>query len=397
MTGKRFSTAVPLADEDRRGVGGLGATAIQAALFSCEHAPAEVVELMLSRPASGEVLVRIEACGLCHSDLSSVDGTIPTRLPAVLGHEGAGVIEALGPGVDRLSIGQHVALSWAPYCGRCETCPRDLPHMCEQAWPAMFAGGLLDGTTRLSRDGKPVYHYSLLSSFAERAVVPAACCVPIRSDVPFAVAALVGCAVATGVGAVWRTAAVRPGDSVAVFGCGGVGLSAIMAAAATGASPIIAIDIHPDKLDGVASRCHACHRMDRRSRDNGRRGPTGQPDGSGLRFEATGRPEAMQAAFECTRARGAAVLIGISAPGTMLSIPALAVPRGERRVLGSLYGSVRPDRDFPLLLELYRASRLPLDELISHHLPLAEIETGMELLRQGAALRVVVEPHIKSQ
>ena len=376
------------------GRNGSDSTTIRAALFPRQNAPAEVVELTLSAPGPGEVIVRIEASGLCHSDLSAVDGTIPTRLPAVLGHEGSGIVEALGPGVANVSPGQHVALSWAPYCGHCETCLRDLPHMCEHAGPAMFAGGLLDGTTRLSHHGQPVYHYSLISSFAERAVVPAACCVPIPSDIPFPVAALVGCAVATGVGAVWRTAGVRPGERVAVFGCGGVGMSAIMAAAATGAAPIVAIDTRADKLE-TALRLGATDVIEWSDEPGATSGAVRRASQTGVdyAFEATGRSEVMRAAFESTRARGAAVMIGIPAPDTILSIPALDVPRGERRVIGSLYGSVRPERDFPLLLDLYRASRLPLDELISHRLPLAEIETGMKLLQSGAAVRVVVEPN----
>src|SRR5439155_10806621 len=171
----------------------------------------------------------------------AIDGTSETRCPAVLGHEGAGVVEAVGAGVTRVEVGDHVALSWAPSCGTCPECLRELPHLCSTAWPAMGVGGLLDGTTRLSRGGQPVYHYSFISSFAEAAVVPERSCIRISDDVPFDVAGLVGCAVTTGVGAVWRTAGVRPGDRVAVFGCGGVGLSAVLAAAATGASPVSAV------------------------------------------------------------------------------------------------------------------------------------------------------------
>src|SRR5207302_9264633 len=175
-------------------------------------------------------------------------GTAETRCPAVLGHEGAGVVEAVGAGVTRVAPGDHVALSWAPSCGHCAECLRDLPQLCSTAWPAMGEGGLLDGTTRLSRDGEPVYHYSFISSFAEACVLPERSCVPIPRGVPFDVAGLVGCAVSTGVGAVWRTAGVRPGERVAVFGCGGVGLSAVLGARAVGASPIVAVDISEEKL-----------------------------------------------------------------------------------------------------------------------------------------------------
>ena len=193
-------------------------------------------ELDLAPPGPGEVLVRLQASGVCHSDFRTRStARRQTRCPAVLGHEGAGVVEAVGAGVSRVAVGDHVALSWAPSCGQCEECVRELPQLCSTAWPAMGEGGLIDHTSRLSRDGERVYHYSLLSSFADACVVPERSCVPIPHDVPFAIAGLVGCAVTTGVGAVWKTAEVRPGDLVAVFGCGGVGLSAVLGAVAAGA------------------------------------------------------------------------------------------------------------------------------------------------------------------
>jgi len=191
---------------------------VRAAVLERTGADLVVEELELAEPAPAEVLVRLRASGVCHSDLNAVDGTAETRCPAVLGHEGAGVVEAVGPGVTRVRPGDHVALSWAPSCGECAECLRELPQLCATAWPAMASGGLLDGTTRMSRDGAPVYHYSFISSFATAAVVPERSCVVIPDDVPFAVAGLVGCAVTTGVGAVWRTAKVRPGDRVAVVG-----------------------------------------------------------------------------------------------------------------------------------------------------------------------------------
>ena len=232
-------------------------------------------ELELAPPGPGEVLVRLGASGVCHSDFNAIDGTAETRCPAVLGHEGAGVVEAVGPGVTRVAAGDHVALSWSPSCGTCAECVRDLPQLCSTAWPAMGTGGLMDGTTRLSRDGEPVYHYSFLSTFAEACVVPENSCVPIPKDVPFDVAGLVGCAVTTGVGAVWRTAGVRPGDRVAIIGCGGVGLSALLAAVAVGAEPVIAVDATPSKLDAArelrrhGTECSGPARPRRRPRRSG--------------------------------------------------------------------------------------------------------------------------------
>lgn len=352
----------------------------------------EVVHLDLAPPGPAEVLVRLKASGVCHSDFNAIDGTAETRCPAVLGHEGAGVVEAIGPGVTRVVVGDHVALSWAPSCGACGECLRDLPHLCSTAWPAMGTGGLMDGTTRLSRDGEPVYHYSFLSTFAEACVVPEKSCVPIPKDVPFDVAGLVGCAVTTGVGAVWRTAGVRPGDRVAIIGCGGVGLSALMAAVAVGAEPVIAVDAAPGKLE-IASSFGATHGVPWAGSAEATADAIREISGGGVDYaiEATGRPEAMTSAFLATRARGAAVLIGIPRADATVTLPALSIPRMERRVLGSIYGSSRPERDFGTTLALYRAGRLPLDRLVSHHLPLDEVERGFELMRSGEALRVVLD------
>ena len=365
---------------------------LRAAVLERTGGPLTVEELILAPPGPGEVLVRLHASGVCHSDQNAIDGTAETRCPAVLGHEGAGVVEAVGIGVTRVNPGDHVALSWAPSCGECPECLRDLPQLCSAVWPAMEAGGLLDGTTRLSRDGEPVYHYSFISSFAEACVLPERSCIPIPADVPFEIAGLVGCAVTTGVGAVWRTANVRPGDRVAVFGCGGVGLSAVLGAAAAGAGAIVAVDPVPAKLD-VACELGATDAVPWASSSEETAAAVIEASAGGVDYaiEATGRPEAMLAAFLSTRAHGAAVLIGIPPADAVLSLPALSIPRLERRVLGSIYGSSRPERDFPLTLDLYRRGRLPLDRLVSHRLPLDDVERAFELLRSGQALRVVLD------
>jgi alcohol dehydrogenase len=352
----------------------------------------EVTDVDLAPPRAHEVLVRLHASGVCHSDLNAVDGTSETRCPAVLGHEGAGVVEAIGDGVSAIAVGDHVALSWMPSCGRCEECLRDLPHLCREAWAAMGHGGLMDGAPRLSRDGEPVYHYSFLSTYAEATVVPERCVVPIPRGVPFDVAALVGCGVSTGVGAVWRTAAVRPGERVAVFGCGGVGLSALLGALAAGASPVVAVDVSEAKLafaKDLGATEVVMWQGDAEATARAVRDSTG--GGVDYAVEATGRPEAMLAAFLSTRRRGAAVLIGIPRPDAVVPLPAATVPRMERRVLGSFYGSVRPERDFGAILRLYTEGRLPLDRLISHRLPLEEAPAGLELVRTGQAVRAVLE------
>jgi S-(hydroxymethyl)glutathione dehydrogenase / alcohol dehydrogenase len=334
--------------------------------------------------------VRLHASGVCHSDLNAIDGTAETRCPAVLGHEGAGVVEAVGAHVG-LRPGTRVVLSWLPACGRCDECLRGLTHLCSVAWAGMEHGGLLDGTSRLSRDGQPVFHYCYLAAFAERTVVPAACCVPIPDDVPFEVAALVGCAIATGTGAVWRTAGLRPGERAAVFGCGGVGMSAVLGAAAAGAGCVVAVDVAADKLE-AALALGATHAVAWEGAEaTAERVQAESGGGVDYAFEATGRPEAARAAFLSTRARGAAVLIGIPRGDAVVELPALTIPRMERRVLGSIYGSSRPERDFPPLLELYRRGRLPLDRLISARLPLDAVEEGLARLRDGRTLRVILE------
>jgi S-(hydroxymethyl)glutathione dehydrogenase / alcohol dehydrogenase len=368
------------------------AVTIRAALLPAVGTRLRVVDLELDPPGPGEVRVRLHASGVCSDDLNAFDGSIEVPCPLVLGHEGAGVVEEVGEGVEALRVGDHVALSWAPYCGHCEECLRDLPHLCGTAWPKMLAGGLLDGTTRLRFGGATVHHYCFLSSFAERAVVPERSCVRIPPDVPFDVAALVGCAVASGVCAVWRTAGVRPGERVAVFGLGGTGLAAIVGAAAAGASDIVAVDSQEGRLERARELgATATVRWQGSPADVAAAVRDASRGGVDYAFEARGRPAAAEAAFMSTRVRGAAVLCGIPRADATITLPALSIPRMERRVLGSIYGSARPDRDFPLILDLHRRGHLPLDRLISHRLPLAEADAAMDLVRSGDATRVILD------
>lgn len=371
---------------------------IRAAVLEGAGRPTSVEELELAAPRPGEVLVRLGASGVCRSDYNAVDGTTSTPWPVVLGHEGAGVVEAVGTAVTRVRPGDHVTLSWTPSCGECGECLRDLPQMCSTIWPLMGSGGLMDETSRLSRDGETVYHYCFLSTFAEACVVPERSCVPIPQDVPFDVASLVGCAVTTGVGAVWNTAGVRPGDRVAVIGCGGVGLSALMAAVAVGAEPVIAVDAAAAKVE-VAQELGAAAGVVWAGSAEETAEAIRDVSGGGVDYaiEATGRGEAMLAAVLSTRTRGAAVLIGIPRAETVVPLPALTIPRLERRVLGSIYGSARPERDFPKILDLFRAGRLPLERLVSHRLPLEDVERAFALMNAGDALRVVLDPALPTE
>ena len=282
--------------------------------------------------------------------------------------------------------GDHVALSWAPSCGECAECLRDLPQLCSTAWPAMAAGGLLDGTTRLSRGGEPLYHYSFLSSFAEACVVPARCCVAIdrrraardrrRSSAARS---------RPGVGAVWRTAGVRPGDRVAVLGCGGVGLSAVLGAAAAGAGSIVAVDVSAGKL-AVAEDVGATGGVLWAGTAAETAAAVVEASGGGVdyAFEATGRTEAMQAAFLSTRARGAAVLIGIPRDDALLSAARDHDPAAWSGACSARSTARRgPSATSGSILDLYRRGRLPLDKLVSHRLPLDEVEHGFELHAPG--------------
>ena len=341
--------------------------------------------------------MRLHASGVCHSDLNAIDGTAATRCPAVLGHEGAG--RGRGGRARAWRCARRARTWCSPGCRRagaatsacatCRTCAR-------RRGTAMAAGGLLDGTPRLSRDGEPVYHYSFLSTFAERTPsCPRACCVPIPDDVPFEVAALVGCAVATGTGAVWRTAGVRPGERVAVFGCGGVGMSA-RARRGRGRRrpgrrgrrrPTTKLEAARGARRDARGALGGRRRGDRRARARGVSG-----GGVDYAIEATGRPEAALRRVPLhARARRRRADRHPARRRRRCTLPALPIPRMERRVLGSIYGSSRPERDFPAMLALYRRGRLPLDRLVSHRLPLDAVEEAFDLLRGGAALRVVLD------
>jgi S-(hydroxymethyl)glutathione dehydrogenase/alcohol dehydrogenase len=363
---------------------------IRAAVLFAPQKPFEVLDLDLEAPRAGEVLVRIAAAGVCHSDWHLVTGATKHPMPVVAGHEGAGVVEATGPGVRSVTPGDHVVLNWAPACGHCFYCLREKPNLCETYVGPNWAGTMLDCSPRLSLNGRPVYHFCGLASFATYAVVPEQSCVPIRKDVPLAVAALVGCAVATGVGAVMFTANVRPGESVAVFGCGGVGLSILQGAALCGANPLIAIDNVPAKLD-LARSFGATHSFlwgpdaieSIRKITGGR--------GADHAFEAVGLPTLQEAALEAIRSGGTVTLAGLSPMGTATNLPGAVLVRQEKTVKGSYYGSVNARRDFPLLLDLYKSGRLDLDRLISKRFPLSGINEAYAEMLAGHVARGVIE------
>jgi Zn-dependent alcohol dehydrogenase len=365
---------------------------IRAAVLEHTGGTQSIQELELDPPGPHEVLVRVGVSGVCRSDYNAIDGTAASPCPVVLGHEGAGVVEAVGPGVTRVQPGDHVALSWTPWCGECSECLRGLPQLCATIWPVMYEAGLLDGTSRLSRDGERIHHYCFLSTFAEATVVPERSCVRISKDVPMEVAALVGCAVTTGVGAVWKTARVGPGDRVAVIGCGGVGLSALMAAVAVGAEPVVAVDTTAERVE-AARAFGATAGVVWAGSAEATAEAIREVSGGGVDYaiEATGKGDAMNAAVLSTRNRGAAVLIGIPREDVVLTVPARTIPRMERRILGSIYGSAKPEVDFLTTLAVYRSGRLPIERLITHRLTLDDVNAAIDLMLTGEAVRVVLD------
>lgn len=362
---------------------------IQAAVLYAPNTPFEIRTLTLDEPRHGEVRVKIAASGVCHSDYHLVTGTTRHPMPVVCGHEGAGIVEAVGEGVTRVKPGDHVTLSWTPDCGHCFYCMRGQPNLCETYTEPIWAGTMLDGTTRLHENGSPVYAYCGLATFAEYVVVPEQSCIPIRSEFSLEVAALVGCAVATGVGAALYTAHVKPGESVVVIGCGGVGLNIVQGAALCGASRIIAIDTNETKM-ALAREFGATDTLlaggdtvaQVRALTGGR--------GADYAFEAVGVPALQEQALSLVRPGGMVVLAGLSPMGTGTNLPGAVITRTETTIKGSYYGSVHPQRDFPLILDMYGAGRLKLDQLISRTYRLDQINEAFETMMRGEIARGII-------
>ncbi|MEJ2889302.1 Zn-dependent alcohol dehydrogenase [Actinomycetospora aeridis] len=350
--------------------------------------PLETVTLELDDPRPDEVLVRLAATGICASDAHTHSGRIPSPSPCVLGHEGAGVVERAGANVTHVGVGDHVALSWMPSCGVCRHCVSGRPVLCTAAAPALLAGTLLDGTVRLHRDGRPVSHYSFLSTFATHTVVPAASAIRIGREVPLAVASLVGCGILTGYGAVVNKARVIPGSSVLIFGAGGVGLSAVMAARVSGAGQILVVDPVASKLeeakifgatDGLVPSEHLVERI--RDLSGG---------GVDYAIDAAGGEGILGQAFAATIPGGTIVCVGMPDVHARPSLPGPELVRDEKIVTGSLYGSSRPSLDIPSILRQYAAGVLPLDRMITQAYDLDRIDHAFADMHAGLLKRGVV-------
>ena len=352
--------------------------------------PLSIEELELDPPGAGEVLVQVAAAGLCHSDLSVINGTRLWPLPIVLGHEACGHVREVGKGVTDLKPDDAVVFSFLPSCGHCPMCVGGRASLCEPGVLANRAGTLLRGHVRFRKPGAgPVNHHSGVAGYSQFTVVARESIVKIDRDIPTETAVLFGCAVMTGVGAVVNTAKVQAGTSVAVFGAGGVGLSAILGAKAVGAFPIVAVDCIASKLD-LARQCGASHTVDATSADPvaAVRDITG--GGAETAFEAVGEESVIAQAFGATRRGGRTVAIGLTHPGRMLSIPALTITAEERVLMGSYMGSCVPQRDIPRFIGMYRAGLLPVDLLRSSVIALDGVNAAFDLLDRGVVARQVI-------
>lgn len=355
-----------------------------------ETRPLAIETLDLAAPGRGEVLVRVKAAGLCHSDLSVVNGARPRPVPMALGHEAAGVVEALGEGVDDLVVGDHVVMVFVPTCGHCAPCAEGRPALCEPGAAANGAGTLIGGGIRLSYRGEKVHHHVGVSAFAEAAVVSRNSLVKIDRDLPFEHAALFGCAVLTGVGAVVNTAAVRAGQSVAVVGLGGVGLAALLGARAAGAATIVAVDPIEEKR-ALALELGASVAIDPRAEGAEAEVKALTKGGVDAAVELAGAVPALDFAYRITRRGGLTVTGGLAAPTERLALAPVSLVAEERTLKGSYIGSCVPSRDIPRYVALFKAGLLPVDRLLTSKGSLDDINAALDALAEGRTVRHVIE------
>lgn len=367
---------------------------MRAAVLRTPGEPLTIEDVDLAEPGPGEVQVRVEAAGVCHSDLHYMSGDLPCRLPIILGHEGAGVVERVGPGVTRLAPGDQVVMMWRPRCGHCEFCASGRPGLCTSARIQVESGGLLDGTSRLTAGEERVNHFLGVSCFAEQCVVAQESVIRVPEGTPPQIASVVGCAVITGVGAVLNVMAAATGQGCLIVGAGGVGLSAVMGAALAGAYPIIVSDVGRDKLE-LATALGATHTV------NAAEGPVEaaveeiSPGGVPWAFEAVGKPETVQTSMACLRPGGTTVAIGLGAASTVVQVRLNELVQREKRLVGSLYGSANTVIQIPRLLELYAAGRLPLDRLLGASYSLDGVNNAYAALADGALGRSVILPQAR--
>ncbi|OJZ70333.1 alcohol dehydrogenase [Mycobacterium paraffinicum] len=347
-----------------------------------ESRPIRVIDLDLDPPGSGEVMIRIEAAGVCHSDLSVVDGNRVRPVPMLLGHEAAGIVEQIGDGVSDLAIGQRVVLVFLPRCGHCAACATGGLTPCEPGSAANAAGTLLGGDIRLNQAGHRVYHHLGVSGFATHAVVNRASVVPVPPDVPPEVAALLGCAVLTGGGAVLNVADPQPGQTVAVVGLGGVGMAAVLTALTYDGVRVVAVDQLPDKLAGARARgAHEAY-TPQQAVDAGVK--------AAAVIEAVGHPAALETAIALTAPGGRTITVGLPPPDARISLSPLGFVAEGRSLIGSYLGSAVPSRDIPRFVALWQSGRLPVEALVSSSIGLDQINEAMDNLADGTAVRQLI-------
>ena len=356
-----------------------------------ESQPLRIETLDLDPPGPGEVLVRIAAAGLCHSDLSVINGSRPRPMPMAIGHEAAGVVVATGDHVDDLAPGDHVVMVFMPSCGHCLPCSEGRPALCEPGAAANGKGMLLSGEFRLhdGEDGELVHHHLGCSAFADHAVVSRRSLVKVDKDLPLDIAALFGCAVLTGVGAVVNTAKVQPGQSVVIIGLGGVGLAALLGALAAGAAQVIAVDLSEDKLS-LAKELGATATINPAYVDAVAEVKALTNGGADFAFEFAGVVRALENAYAMTQRGGTTVTAGLPPPDATLGVNVVGLVAEERTLKGSYIGTCVPVRDLPRYIALYRQGRLPVDRLLSGTISLDDINAGFDRLHDGSIARLVV-------
>lgn len=352
--------------------------------------PLQLTELSLDPPRTGELLIRIDAAGLCHSDLSVVNGDRPRPMPMALGHEATGIVEALGSADDRgFAVGDRVILAFLPSCGECVRCQSGEAYMCGAGAAANGEGRLLNGGRRLHGDCGDVHHHLGVSAFSTHVVVDRRSAVKVDADIPAEIAALFGCAVLTGAGAVMNSAAVKPGESVLIYGLGGVGLSALLAARASGAGVLVAIDPSPEKRAIAKDLGATALSPDEVDEASQRLFPEG---GADVVVETVGKAAVLKAAYGAARRGGRIVTVGLPNPAEMFEIPAVALVADGKTLIGSYMGSSVPARDIPRYIALWRAGRLPVERLLTSVSPLSDINKLLDRLADGSAIRQIVTP-----
>jgi alcohol dehydrogenase len=352
--------------------------------------PISIRKVTLQGPKTGEVLVKIVAAGLCHSDLSVINGDRPRQIPMVLGHEAAGIIEEVGPEVSGLAPGDHVVCVFVPSCGHCAPCSNGRPALCEPGAAANGSGQMLAGGFRLAEADHHIHHLCGVSSFAEYATISQRSLVKIDKEIPLHIAALMGCAVLTGAGAVFNTGDVPPGSKAGVIGLGGVGLSAILGAVAAGAETIVAIDTSDAKLELAKSfgATHCVNALDPEVETKVKEITGGGVDAA---LEFAGSAKALELGYRITRRGGSTITAGLPNPKDMFQIPAVSLVAEERQIKGSYLGSGVPSRDIPRFLGLYNRGKLPVDKLMTHRIKLDEINEGFDRLHDGSAIRQIID------